>query len=252
MKNVFMTISYDGTNFHGWQRQPGVRTVQGELERVLSEVCGEQITIDGTSRTDAGVHAYGQCATFGGGFAIPVDRIMIAANNYLAGGKNNETGDIRITSIREAAPGFHARFDAKGKEYLYRIRVAAEPDIFRKNYCYQMSKQPALEEMRKAAGFIVGTHDFKCFQASGGEEKETTVRTVHHLKLEQEGPEITLAIAGDGFLYNMVRIITGTLIEVGLGKRTPESVKDIIESRDRAIAGFTAPARGLYLNEVYF
>lgn len=277
MKNIFMTIAYDGTDFHGWQRQPGKRTVQGELERVLSEVCGEPITIDGTSRTDAGVHAYGQCATFQGEFAIPADRIKIAANNYLAGSKNRETGDIRITDIKEVPIGFHARFDAKGKEYLYRISVSPEPDVFRKNYTYQIKTPLDADAMRAAAEYIAGKHDFKCFQASGGEEKETTVRTIYALTIMSEGKpggntcendgvtssgkigaestlsgDITIAVSGDGFLYNMVRIIVGTLIEVGLGKRTPESVKDTIESLDRTRAGFTAPAHGLYLNKVFY
>lgn len=252
MKNIFMTIAYDGTGFHGWQRQPGERTVQGELERVLSEVCGEPITIDGTSRTDAGVHAYGQCATFQGEFAIPADRIKIAANNYLAGSKNRETGDIRITDIKEVPEGFHARFDAKGKEYLYKISISEEPNVFRKNYAYQIRTPLDTEAMRAAARHIVGTHDFKCFQASGGEEKETTVRTIYALTVTAEAGDITIAVSGDGFLYNMVRIIVGTLIEVGLGKRTPESVKDTIESLDRTRAGFTAPAHGLYLNKVFY
>lgn len=252
MKNVFMTIAYDGTGFHGWQRQPGERTVQGELERVLTEVCGEPITIDGTSRTDAGVHAYGQCATFQGEFVIPADRIKIAANNYLAGSKNRETGDIRITDIKEVPEGFHARFDAKGKEYLYKISISEEPNVFRKNYAYQIRTPLDTEAMRAAARHIVGTHDFKCFQASGGEEKETTVRTIYALTVTAEAGDITIAVSGDGFLYNMVRIIVGTLIEVGLGKRTPESVKDTIESLDRTRAGFTAPAHGLYLNKVFY
>ena len=247
-----MTIAYDGTGFHGWQRQPGERTVQGELERVLAEVCGEPITIDGTSRTDAGVHAYGQCATFQGEFAIPADRIKIAANNYLAGSKNRETGDIRITDIKEVPEGFHARFDAKGKEYLYKISISEEPNVFRKNYAYQIRIPLDTEAMRAAARHIVGTHDFKCFQASGGEEKETTVRTIRSLTINEERGDITIAVSGDGFLYNMVRIIVGTLVEVGLKKRTPDSVKDIIESLDRTKAGFTAPPHGLYLNKVFY
>lgn len=256
-----MTISYDGTNFHGWQRQPGVRTVQGELERVLSTVCGADIQIDGTSRTDAGVHAYGQCATFQGDFGIPTDRILIAANNYLAGSKNQQTGDVRITSIREVPEGFHARFDSKGKKYVYRIIAGGEPDVFKKNYYYQLREPLDLGAMRAGAEFIVGTHDFRCFQASGGEEKETTVRTVHSLDffcssqpLEGGGERqtIDMEIAGDGFLYNMVRIITGTLVEVGQGKKSPEAVRDIVASLDRTTAGHTAPAQGLYLKEVYY
>lgn len=255
-----MTIAYDGTNFHGWQRQPEARTVQKELERVLSAVCNTTITIDGTSRTDAGVHAYGQCATFSGEFGIPVDRIMVAANNYLSGSKNQQTGDIRITSIKEVAEGFHARFDSKGKKYVYKLTAGCEPEVFKKNYYYQLKENLDVQAMREAAKHIVGTHDFKCFQASGGEEKETTVRTVRSLEIlsseacegEKKYQKIDIEIAGDGFLYNMVRIITGTLVEVGLGKRTPESVKTIIKSMDRTKAGHTAPPQGLYLVEVYY
>ncbi len=255
-KNVFIKIAYDGTNFHGWQRQPQVRTVQGELEKVISAVCATPITIDGTSRTDAGVHAYGQCATFRGDFGIPVERIQIAANNYLSGNKNHQTGDIRIVAIREVAPDFHARFDSKGKKYIYRIIAGGEPDVFKKNYYYQLKERLDVNAMREAAAYIVGTHDFACFQSSGGEEKETTVRTVYSLDItcQEEGAyqKIGLEIAGDGFLYNMVRIITGTLVEVGLLKRSIESIKETLESGDRTKAGHTAIPQGLYLMEVYY
>lgn len=248
-----MTIEYDGTNFHGWQRQPDKRTVQGELERALSEICGVPVTVNGTSRTDAGVHAYGQRAGFCGDFGIPTDRIALAANNYLAGGMNNrKPADVRIKAVEEMPLGFHARFDAKGKKYLYKLSTAKEPDIFARNYCYQLGAGLDVDKMRAGAEFIVGTHDFKCFQASGGEEKETTVRTVSELSLSEEGDNIFLEISGDGFLYNMVRIITGTLVEAGMGKRTPQSVKEAIDGKERALAGHTAPPQGLYLKEVYY
>lgn len=289
-KNVFLKIEYDGTRFFGWQRQPNVRTVQGELEKVLSVVCGTDIKINGTSRTDAGVHALGQCASFEAEFGIPIERIPLAANNLLAGGKLAGCGDVRIISADEAADDFHARFDAKGKQYIYKIRCADEPDVFLKNYAYQMTEYLDVHAMKEAAQYIVGTHDFKCFQASGGEEKETTVRTVYKLDItesvspvfaqrnalcEEVGSDaheishaydnigirdkrrrlvqnIEIRISGDGFLYNMVRIITGTLVEVGLGKKRPEDVALIIESMDRRTAGHTAPPQGLYLAEVYY
>ena len=266
-KNVLLTIAYDGTNFSGWQRQPERRTVQGELERVLSELCCMPIRLNGTSRTDAGVHALGQCATFSGDFGIPVSRIAAAANNLLAGSKLMATGDVRILSAVEMPPEFHARFDAVGKKYLYQIRCAAQPEVFLRNYRYQLSADLDKAAMNKAASYIVGTHDFKCFQASGGEEKETTVRTIYDLSVLEEkstavfgqfgsteafGRELVISVQGDGFLYNMVRIIAGTLVEVGLGRRKPEELPEILRSESRARAGHTAPPQGLYLAEVYY
>ncbi len=253
-RNIFMTIEYDGSGFCGWQRQPNVRTVQGHLEEVLSHVCGTPIKINGTSRTDAGVHALGQCASFRGEFGIPTERIMLAANNILAGGRQalKGIGDVRITALCEMPQDFHARFSARGKQYRYLIRNLPEPDIFRRRYCYQVLQPLDIEAMRKAAAYIVGTHDFKCFQAAGGEEKETTVRTIYRLDIDRRGDDVVIEISGDGFLYNMVRIITGTLTEVGLGRRRPQELAGILASRDRQQAGHTAPAAGLYLVEVYY
>ncbi len=253
MKNVLLTIAYDGTNFHGWQRQPHCRTVQGELESVLTKLCGQEIVLSGTSRTDAGVHALGQHATFSGDFGIPVDRIALAANHLL-----ESSGDLRILKAEEVPGGFHARFDCKGKTYKYRIRFGSEPDIFSRNHCWQISQALDVEAMKKAAALFVGTHDFRCCMAAGGKEPETTVRTIRRLEVaetrEGEGqvPFVTLFVTGDGFLYNMVRIITGTLVEIGLGLRAPEDVAAIIESKNRSRAGRTAPPGGLYLKEIYF
>ena len=248
-RNIFMTIEYDGSDFCGWQRQPNVRTVQGHLEEVLSHVCGKEIKLNGTSRTDAGVHALGQCASFRGEFGIPTDRIMLAANNILAGGRQplKGIGDVRITSLREMPPDFHARFSSRGKKYRYLIRNLPEPDIFRRNYCYQVPQPLDIESMREAAAYIVGTHDFKCFQAAGGEEKETTVRTIYRLCVEPRGEDIAIEVSGDGFLYNMVRIIVGSLVKVGCGFWKPEQIKEALEARDRSKAGPKAPAEGLTL-----
>lgn len=253
-RNILLTIEYDGSGFHGWQRQPEVRTVQGELERVLSHLCGMPVAINGTSRTDAGVHALGQRASFRGSFGIPTDRIALAANNLLAGGMNSqqEVGDVRIIKAEDVPEDFHARFSSRGKMYRYIIRNCPEVDIFRRNYCYQVRQPLDLDVMRQAAAYIEGTHDFKSFQASGGQEKETTVRTIHSLIIRREAENVIIEVSGDGFLYNMVRIIVGTLTEVGLGKKNPDELKNIIESRDRQKAGHTAPAEGLYLVEVYY
>ena len=253
-RNVLLTIEYDGSGFHGWQRQPEVRTVQGELERVLTRVCGVPIDINGTSRTDAGVHALGQRASFKGDFGIPTDRLMPAANNLLAGGMNSQrgVGDVRIIAAEEVPDDFHARFSSRGKMYRYIIRNCPDVDIFQRNYCYQVRQPLDIEAMIEAAAYIEGTHDFKCFQAAGGQEKETTVRTIHSLNIRRESENVIIEVSGDGFLYNMVRIIVGTLTEVGLGKKRPEDVRNIIESRDRQKAGHTAPAEGLYLVEIYY
>ncbi|MGI6721403.1 MAG: tRNA pseudouridine(38-40) synthase TruA [Anaerovoracaceae bacterium] len=248
-KNVLLTISYDGTPFHGWQRQPDAVTVQGEIERVLSVLCAMPVQVNGTSRTDAGVHALAQRASFCGDFAIPVENLQRAMNDMLP-------GSIRIVRAEEKPAGFHARFDCRGKKYIYQIVNSRVRSPFRRNYCYYVERELDIEKMRLAAGFIEGRHDFKCFQAAGGEEKETTVRTISGISLEEvalaEGRGIRIHVSGDGFLYNMVRIISGTLVDVGLGKIEPQQMKDIIESGDRTRAGHTAPARGLYLAEVYY
>lgn len=254
-RNILLTIEYDGTNFCGWQRQPGVRTVQGELEQALSKVCGKEIKLNGTSRTDAGVHALGQRASFKGEFGIPTDRIMLAANNLLCGGMNvkGKCSDVCIREVKEMAPDFHARFDARGKKYRYIIRNSREMDVFARNYCYQVKTPLDLAAMRQAASLIVGTHDFACFQAAGGNPRETTVRTVFSLDVfRREDGHIVIEITGDGFLYNMVRIITGTLVEVGQGKINPQEISAVIMSKERQRAGHTAPPEGLYLVEIYY
>ncbi len=253
-KNVLLKIEYDGSNFHGWQRQDGLRTVQGEVERALAIVCGKDITIEGTGRTDAGVHALGQCASFCEEFGIPVERIPLAVNNILAGGRTgagSRVSDVRIIEAKEVPEGFHARFSCVGKTYRYVISTGAV-DIFRRNYCYFVGKKLCIEDMKRAAEFIEGTQDFVCFQSSGATPKLTTVRTIYSIDIKEEGETITIDVTGDGFLYNMVRIIVGTLVEVGLGRRKPESLKDTIRSKDRKTAGHTAPAEGLYMSKIYF
>lgn len=253
-RNLLLTIEYDGTGFSGWQRQPGRRTVQGDLEEALSAVCGQQIRVDGTSRTDAGVHAYGQRASFKGEFGIPTDRLALAVNHRLAGGMRGKiaTGPIRVTQVKEMPMNFHARFDARGKTYIYKIRNSENMDVFKRNYCYEIPKPLDFEAMELAAQQIVGTHDFECFQAAGGTERETTVRTIYRLELMRTGKDIDIRVTGDGFLYNMVRIITGTLVEVGQGKIHPMAIDSIIQSKDRQNAGHTAPPQGLYLGEIYY
>lgn len=254
-KNILLTVEYDGTDFFGWQRQPDVRTVQGEIEKVLSVICARKIEINGVSRTDAGVHALDQKATFSADFAIPVDKIAEVANNLLGGGKKpaRQPSDVRIISAEEVPADFHARFSSVGKTYRYLINNSPEPDIFMRNRCYHVQQNLDVDAMIEAAAFVTGEHDFASFQAAGGNERETTVRTVYDLSIYgSAGDYITMEITGDGFLYNMVRIIAGTLVDAGLGKIPAASLKDILEAKDRTKAGHTAPARGLYLAKVYY
>ena len=247
-RNILLTIEYDGTNFCGWQRQPGLRTVQGQLEQALTKVCGKEITLNGTSRTDAGVHALGQRASFRGEFGIPTDRIMLAVNNLLCGGMNvrGKCADVCIRDVREMPADFHARFDSKGKKYRYIIRNSGEMDVFARNYCYQIKSPLNLAAMQEAAALIVGTHDFACFQAAGGNPRETTVRTVFSLDVfRREVGDIAIEITGDGFLYNMVRIIAGTLVEVGQGKKRPQEISSIITSGTHGSARRIISSRNL-------
>ncbi len=252
MKNVLLTVEYDGTNFSGWQRQPGRRTVQGELERVLSILCKQEISIQGTSRTDAGVHAFGQRAAFRGEFGIPTERIPIAANHLLAGEGPFAVGDVRIREAKEVPPEFHPRFDAKGKKYIYKIRNAPHPDVMGRNYCYQIEKPLDLHALEQASAHLVGEQDFASFMAAGGNVPESTVRTIYSARWRKESDTIIFEVKGNGFLYNMVRIIVGTLVDTGLGKIEPDGMKGIIQSKNRQRAGHTAPPNGLYLEEVYF
>ena len=275
MKNYLLKIEYDGSAFHGWQEQRNLRTVQGEIQDALSSVCGQEIQVSGTSRTDAGVHALMQCLSFKADIGIPVENLARALNNMLSGGRYGEGSkgsDVRVISAEEVPDDFHARFSCKGKTYKYLISCNA-PSAFRRNYVYNLDAEKLdVAAMREAARHIVGTHDFEAFQAAGGTPRETTVRTVYGVEVSHVGEcekkndfdkatvncipafenDIVISVTGDGFLYNMVRIIAGTLIEVGLGKISPDELSKIIESKDRTTAGHTAPACGLYLAEIYF
>ena len=258
--NVLLTIEYDGTAFSGWQRQPEARTVQGTVERVLTELTGVQVTVDGVSRTDAGVHARDQKAVFRTDLKIPVSNLARVMNDRFAGRpeSRSENDDVRIVAAVPVRDDFNVRHESIGKTYRYSIRNASEMPVFDRNYRYLVRPDLDIGKMREAAEYIKGTHDFRCFQAAGGEPGKTTVRTIWDitvrevkLKGDTAGRDILIDISGDGFLYNMVRIITGTLVEVGLGKREPEELSGIIESRDRARAGHTAPPQGLCLMRVF-
>lgn len=257
MKNILLTIEYDGSSFSGWQRQPERRTVQGELERVLSLITGSNVILEGAGRTDKGVHARDQKATFCGSFYIPTDRIPIAANNILSGRGEFAAGDVRIVKAEDVPLDFHARFSCMGKTYRYVIRNAKDPDIMGRNYSYYVKIPLDTEVMQEAVHYLIGKQDFKAFMASGGKQMESTVRRIYRAGIYEEilvGPDkmIVAEITGDGFLYNMVRIIMGTLVDIGAGKMPKDCLPKIIASLDRRNAGHTAPPGGLYLTKVYY
>ena len=273
---MLLTIAYDGSTFHGWQKQPGERTVQGYLEQTMSRLFDREILLSGTSRTDAGVHAFGQRASFRTDIGIPTEKLARVVNNALCAREGHESGrggfaksPIRILKAEDMAEDFHARFDSKGKRYVYRIcagcgEADARKDtdevqrslIFERNYVYHVNGRLDAAAMDEAAKRFEGEHDFKSFEASGGNPRETTMRRMLRAGVRETDSgllqRIEFSIEGDGFLYNMVRIMTGTLVEVGQGKRRPEEISEIIEAADRQRAGHTAPPGGLYLAEVFY
>ena len=265
-RNVLLTIAYDGSTFHGWQKQPGEKTVQGVLEQTMTRLFDREILLSGTSRTDAGVHAYGQRASFKADLGIPTDKIALVVNNALCAREGSENGrggfaksPIRIITAEEVPSDFHARFSSKGKRYVYKICAASDEAqhslVFERNYVYHVGTKLDVGAMHEAAKYFEGEHDFKSFEASGGNPRETTVRRMFAASVEETAADpqrITYTIEGEGFLYNMVRIMTGTLVEVGQGKRRPEDIKTILEAADRQAAGHTAPPNGLYLAEVFY
>lgn len=246
MKRLKATISYDGTNFSGYQVQPGARTVQLELEKVLALMHkGETVKVTASGRTDARVHATGQVIHFDTPLAIPIDKYRKALNVQLP-------KDIRILEVEEVASDFHARFSVIGKRYRYIWDCGVIQSPFRRHYAVETNGvKPNVEAMLEAATFILGEHDFTCFCAANTSVVDK-VRTVHNLQFEWHGEELHMTIEGNGFLYNMVRIIAGTLWEVGIGKRDAKNIEQVIASTRRENAGKTAPAQGLYLEKVNY
>lgn len=236
---VRLIVSYDGTNYCGWQVQNNGITVEGELNKALTDLLGEEIAVIGASRTDSGVHAMGNVAVFDSDTRIPAEKIMYALNQRLP-------QDIRIQKSEEVSPDWHPRFCDSVKTYEYKILNTKTPNPLQRFYTHFTYVPLDVSKMKKAAEYIVGEHDFACF-CSAGSQVETTVRTVYSLNIEKNEDVITIRISGSGFLYNMVRIIAGTLLQVGGGVYPPEYVAKIIESKDRGCAGPTAPACGLTL-----
>ncbi len=244
MKRYRLRVAYDGTEYHGWQEQSNGITIEEVLNKTLSKVLKEDIVVVGASRTDAGVHAYGNVAVFDSNTSIPADKICYAVNPFLP-------ADIRIVQSEEVADDFHPRFVSSRKTYEYHIYNSRIPFPTNRLYSHQVIMPLDVDAMREAGKYIVGTHDFKCFCAAKAQVK-TTVRNVLDVRVKENGEEIIVEVEGEGFLYNMVRIITGTLIKVGLGAYPPEHVKDIIESKDRRNAGETVPAKGLFLQKIEY
>lgn len=241
--NYKLTIQYDGSRYDGWQRQGNTdNTIQGKLEGVLSRLVGQPVEVHGAGRTDAGVHALGQVASVKLPGSHTPKEIESYVNQYLP-------EDIAVTAVEEAEDRFHARLSARGKVYRYCIRMGGTPDVFRRKYQYRVEGTLNVEEMKKAAELLCGTHDYRSF-CSNKRYKKSTVRTVHAIEIAVEGADMTITFRGDGFLYNMVRIITGTLLEVGLGERRVEDMSAILAALDRSAAGKNAPAQGLTLVQV--
>lgn len=244
MRNIKITIEYDGTNYVGWQRQKNGISVEEKIETAIGKITEEEPRIIGASRTDAGVHAKGQTANFHTLSNIPALKFASAINSKLP-------CDIVILEAQEEAEDFHSRYSSIGKKYSYKILNRKQPIAYLRNYVEHCPYNLDFEAMKNASMAFLGKHDFAAFKSTGGSAK-TSVRTIGDIDLVRDGDLITLYIEGDGFLYNMVRIIAGTLMDVGRGKIPSGGIKDIIDSGDRNRAGKTAGARGLCLEKVYY
>lgn len=243
--NYKLTIQYDGSRYDGWQRQGNTeQTIQGKLEGVLSRLAGRPVEVHGAGRTDGGVHALGQVASVQlPGEQSPAE-LLAACNRYLP-------EDIAVTAVEQVPERFHARLSAVGKVYRYRLRLGEVPDVFARKYQYRVAGPLDVTAMERAAALLIGTHDYRSFCANR-RFKKSTVRTVHAIELLREGEELSLTFRGTGFLHHMVRILVGTLLEVGQGQRAAETMGDILAARDRQAAGKTAPAQGLCLMQVNY
>ena len=244
MRTYKLTVAYDGTCYQGWQRQSNTdQTIQGILEQTISGASGYSVEVNGSGRTDAGVHATGQTASvvlhglteeiF---FTEEINRML--------------PGDIRILNSELVKNGFHARKSAIGKLYEYRIDTGKKPDVFQRRYCYHFPHALDLEAMRKAAGYLTGTHEYAAY--TDKKDEKSTKRTIYDIMVSGQGGSVSIRYNGTGFLYHMVRILRGTLLEAGIHERTPESVLEALQMKERGRSGFLAPARGLFLKEVRY
>ena len=240
-----LTLSYDGSRYNGWQKQGNTKnTIQEKLETLLTRLTGEEVEVNGSGRTDAGVHAMGQVASFRTSAPQDCDALLHDMRRYLP-------EDIGAVSLEPAEPRFHARLNATGKTYVYRVWTEECPNVFERKFLYTVTEPLNIPAMKQAAAHLVGTHDFMSFCANK-RMKKSTVRTITELRIEQLGGELRFSVSGDGFLYNMVRILVGTLLEVGMGKRSPDSIPALLEAKDRSQAGYLVPPHGLRLEAVYY
>lgn len=245
MQNYKLILQYDGTRYNGWQRQGNTdNTIQGKLNEIISRYLGEEVDITGSGRTDAGVHAFAQVANFKTSKCFDKDKFMAEVNAFLP-------QDIRITTVEAVDERFHARLSAVSKTYEYVIDNAPVADVFARKYSCRVEETLNIDKMREAAGLLMGTHDYTSF-CGNKKFKKSPVRTVTDITITEAGGKIRIDFTGDGFLQNMVRIMTGTLIEVGLGKREAASMPAILEAKSREAAGTMATPEGLFLKEVYY
>ena len=244
MANIKLTIEYDGTNYVGWQRQKNGIGIQEQIENAIYKVTGEKVHLIGSGRTDKGVHARGQVANFITKSSIPPERFRLALNNNLP-------YDIVILDSEGVPNEFHSRFDAIGKRYRYSIYNSKKRRALNRNFVYQVSYSLNYEEMERAINFFIGTHDFRSFMVANS-NTDVTIKTINKAYLDKKGNTIHFIIEGDGFLHNMVRIMAGTLVDVGRGRLRSADIPQIISLRERKFAGHTAPPQGLYLEKVYY
>lgn len=245
MRNIRIKVTYEGTRYQGWQKQEtSDNTIQGKLERLLSRMCDEEITIQGSGRTDAGVHALGQVVNFHTSCQMSLQDMLKYMNQYLP-------EDIAVVDIAEVPERFHSRLNAKGKRYSYRVWNNSIPNVFWRRYSHTVEDALDMNAMKSAAAYLLGEHDFKAF-TSTKKGKKSTARRIDSIDIIKEGDLITFTFVGNGFLYHMIRILVGTLLEVGKGERSAESIPSVLESKNRENAGELVPGKGLVLEEVFY
>lgn len=245
MRNIKLTIEYDGKDFNGWQKQPDKLNIQGTIEKAIEQITGEEVELSASGRTDSGVHALGQVANFKTNSNIPIEKFAIAINSKLK-------KSILIKSAEEVDESFHSRLTCKRKTYRYVINYSEMGTAIYRNLETHIPMKLDINKMKQAISYFEGEHDFKAFKASGTSSK-SSIRTIYQAKVFSIDDErIGIELTGNGFLYNMVRIIAGTLVEVGMGKISPEQMKTIIMAKDRSLAGKTLPPEGLYLVKVEY
>ena len=244
-KNVKITIQYDGSRYQGWQKLgDSTNTIQGKFEAILEKMAGHPISIQASGRTDAGVHAHGQVANFILDSSMSMEEIKDYLNQYLP-------DDIAVIKIEEVSRRFHSRLSAIAKTYRYTVRNSKIPDVFQRKYMFRVENKIDVKAMQKASEYLTGEHDFKAF-TSLKKIKKSTIRTIYEVKIEQQQDDIIFTYTGNGFLHHMVRILTGTLLEIGKGNRQPEEISEIMMSGNRENAGPLVPAQGLSLMEVNY